>query len=419
MTLTVELAARARAPISLAATERLRALTLTNMAAGLGDPGRARRLLDSAPFDGGKSGDAAFLFAMRLHARTQDDFYPYGRVHVGVLTLGATLALADRSGDRLLESLAAGYEVMCAAATAYARDAQRRGYRPSGVFGPVGAAASAAVALGLDEEGVANAIGLAAARAGGTMQSWNAGTDEWLLEVGAASRAGVEAALFTEAGAVAAPDALEGQAGWARAYFDDPDPTRLRDAIARESSYVLEVAAKPYPVSGIAQVPTDLGARAHADLNGHEVRSVVVRLSEPESAYPGSASLGPFRSRSDALMSVGFCVVCALADGTVRLDRLERPNDFATAMKRVRVEPDSSLDEGEAVLVLEVDGETREYSGKGHSILYPSWASLAPSGNTVAARSEADPAYVARAFETLEAERPDAQRLAELLGAAE
>lgn len=416
MTLTAELAARALAPLTDGDGERLRALTLTNVAAGLGELGRAGRLLDALPLDAGRPGDAAFLHAMRLHGRTQDDFHPGGRVHVGAVTLAATLALSEPAGSRLLECLAAGYEAMCAVASVYSPDGQRRGYRPTGVFGPIGAASAAAVAIGLDRDGVANAIGLAAARSGGTNQSWISGTDEWLLEVGAAARAGVEAALFTEAGAIASIEAFEGAAGWARAYFGDAHPDRLEAAIARPGSYVAEVAVKPYPVSGIAQVPTDLGRRAHDELDGRRIGSVVVRLSTAEVAYPGSANSGPFRSRSDALMSIGFCVACALTDGTVRLARLESANDLAELAAAVRVESDVALGESEAVLVLATEGDEREYAGEGGSLFYPEWDTLARDDAVVATRSEADAALVGQVVEHLREPRPDARLLDAVLG---
>src|SRR5262249_7588194 len=152
-----------------------------------------------------------------LHARTQDDFFPAGRSHVGAVTLAAALALADETEERLLPAVAAGYEVMCVGAEAYAPIAQAVGLRPSGVFGPLGAAATAAIVLRLDAAGVQTAIGLASAASAGTNQAWLSGSDEWLFVVGAAARAGVEAALFARAGAAASPLALEGTAGWAKA----------------------------------------------------------------------------------------------------------------------------------------------------------------------------------------------------------
>jgi 2-methylcitrate dehydratase PrpD len=408
MTLSCALADRAQAPLSPADADRLRTLTLTNLAAGAGALGRATQLLGQLPFDRGRPSDAAFLTGMILHARTQDDFHPTGRVHVGAVTLAATLALADRAGPRMLECLAAGYETMCAVASVYSPVAQKRGSRPTGMFGPIGAAAAAGVALGLDRDGIANAVGLAAARSAGTMQSWLSGTDEWMFEIGAAARAGVEAALFTEAGAVASAEAFEGDAGWLRAYFGEQSPDHLATAVARAGSYVAEVAVKPYPVSGISQVPTALACQAHAELNGQGVQSLVIRLSEREAAYPGSANAGPFRSRSDALMSVAFCVACGLTDGTIRLGRLEQPNELGDVVSAVRVEADDRLQEEEAVLELTAESGQREFRGVGSALLYPEWASLRYDGAVVAMRNEADADGVERFITLLAEERPDA-----------
>ena len=94
------------------------------------------------------------------------------------------------------------------------------------------------------------------------------GTDEWLLEVGAAARAGVEAALLTQGGATASPVALEGSVGWARAYFEDDEAQALVERQANAASHVRDVATKPYPVSGIAQVPTELGCDLHEEQLG-------------------------------------------------------------------------------------------------------------------------------------------------------
>ncbi|HKP16883.1 MAG TPA: MmgE/PrpD family protein, partial [Gaiellaceae bacterium] len=146
MSATARLAERALAAAGAEPPGYLRSLTLCNVAAAAGHKGGTERLLGALRDElGSGPGAEAFLAAAALHCRTQDDFYPEGRVHVGAITLAATLALADEAGDRLLECLAAGYEVMCAVSAAYAPAAQAAGLRPSGVFGPLGAAASASV----------------------------------------------------------------------------------------------------------------------------------------------------------------------------------------------------------------------------------------------------------------------------------
>lgn len=408
------LASRALAPVSDADADVLRTLTLTNVAAGIGDRGDIDRVVAALPLDSDRTpSEAAFLHAARLHARTQDDFYPEGRVHVGAIALAATVALADRAGERTLDCLAAGYRAMCAVAAVHSADAQRRGLRPSGVFGPFGAAAAAAVALGLDEDQTANAIALAAAAFSGHNQAWVSGTDEWILEVGAAARAGVEAALFTEAGVKGSPEAIEGRAGWAAALFGEMGAERLAASLEGAPLGPGVVATKPHPVSGIAQVPTQLACDVRERTGGAPSERVVVRVSPIEHNYPGSSNRGPFNSRSDALMSIAFCVACGLLDGAVPLRRLEDPNaaDVRALIERISVEPDPALEENEAVV--EAGGVTAE--GRAAEILFPAWAEMSADGDALARRSEADAGAVHAARDELIKTAPEAGRLRRIL----
>jgi 2-methylcitrate dehydratase PrpD len=418
LTVAERLADRSFGALEADRADVLRMLTLSNAAAAAGNPGQVGRLIKSLPLDPARSpGDEAYIRAMRLHARTQDDFHPSGRVHVGAAALAATLALADRAGDRLLGCLAAGYEVMCAIGVAYAPDAQARGFRPTGIFAPFGAAASAAAALGLDRAGVANSIALAASMTAGTNQSWLSGTDEWLLELGQAARAGVEAALFTQAGAVASPDAIEGAAGWARAFCGDQGASKLVGVLDDRASLVAEVAVKPYPVSGIAQVPTHLACALYERVGGALPESLTVHLSAAEAKYPGSANRGPFRSRSDALMSIAFCVACGITSGRLTLENTEDPNrpDLQPAIELVRLEADEGLEETQGLLVAETDGRQVELAGEGREIFHPSWSALSTDVSGLAQRSEAPPDLVRAVADALAEPSPDAIVLAKLL----
>jgi 2-methylcitrate dehydratase PrpD len=288
------------------------------------------------------------------------------------------------------------------------------------MFGPLGAAASAAVALGLDRDGIANAIGLATTMSAGTNQSWISGTDEWLLEIGAAARAGVEAALMTEAGGTSSPVAIEGPAGWARAFFDDDGASQLLESLDAPCSLIQEVATKPYPVSGIAQVPTRLACDARSQLDGARPESIVVRMSEAEASYPGTTNRGPFRSRSDALMSVAFCVACGLEDGLVRLERLDHPNETAlrALIESLRLDADSDVPETEAVLEVSAAGKTVRLAASGASVLYPEWDTLREESDAVAERSEASTESVGAVCAELREEYADARQIDVLLRGA-
>jgi 2-methylcitrate dehydratase PrpD len=417
VTVAQTLADRALYGPALADVDRLRTLTMCNLAAAGGELGSMGKLIESLPLDPGRPSDAAFLYGMRLHARTQDDFFPAGRVHVGAVTLAASLALADSSGSRLVEALGAGYEVLCTVSAAYSARAQASGLRPTGVFGPLGAAASAAVALDLDRDGVANSIAMAATLAGGTNAAWLAGSDEWLLEAGVAARLGVEAALFTRAGVRAAPEAIESAAGWARAFFDDDGARALIERLDAAEAGIGSVAIKRYPVSGIAQVPTHLACEARGRRADGESPRATIRISEEEASYPGSTNSGAFVSRSDALMSVVFCVACGLLDGKVRLERLEHPNDRLAleAASRVELVADPLLGENRAILRVGTNGNETASEATAEELLYPSWAKTSAETEAVAVRSEAPGNFVVAVRDELGQARPDAVELRSLL----
>lgn len=416
--LAEQLVDRACRPGTERETDALRTLTLANVTAAVGERGSLAAMSRRLPLDAARGpGEAAFLFAAQLHARTQDDFFPEGRVHVGAIALAATLALADAVGDRTLQCLTAGYRTMCEVAAAYSADAQRCGLRPSGVFGPFGAAAAASVALDLSPEQTVNAVGLAAAACGGHNQAWISSTDEWILEVGAAARAGVEAALFTLAGARAAPEAFEGRAGWAAAFFGQPGADRLAARLSSPALDVDVVAVKPYPVSGIAQVSTALACGLHAELGSTRPNAVRVQMSPIELSYPGSANTGPFASRSGALMSVAFCVACGLLEGAVRLERLDNPSaaDLAELLTLIEVTPNPDLAENESRIEVEVDGDVLVRTGRAADLLYPAWAGMGADTISLATRSEAKLTVVEAALTELTRPAPNALALRHLL----
>jgi 2-methylcitrate dehydratase PrpD len=284
------------------------------------------------------------------------------------------------------------------------------------MFGPFGAAASAAVALGLDRDRCIDALALAATMTGGTTQAWLSGTSEWLLEAGWAARAGVDAALLAEAGATGSREAFEGGSGWCRAFFGDAEGERLAAAIDSAGSRIAEVAAKPYPVSGIAQVPTHLACLAHRQLGGGIPSSVEVRLAPAEVAYPGSANGGPFKGRPDALMSVAYCVACGLHDGAVKLDRLERAaaGELDETVARVRLVGDPALEEGHAIVTIDGGDGPLELEARDGELLFPGWDELAGAGAELARRTECEERLVSDCVAALGADQPDARVVAEI-----
>src|ERR1700722_1231001 len=94
----------------------------------------------------------AHCLASRMHFRTQDDYDPGGRVHVGAVVIPAVLAVTETSP---FPAVAAGYAVTTCVARPYRDEAEVRGLRPTGLFGSIGAAAAAGVGLGLGRDQLA------------------------------------------------------------------------------------------------------------------------------------------------------------------------------------------------------------------------------------------------------------------------
>lgn len=390
----------ARASAGAPDDDALRSRLLHNCAAAAGEQVESGPIAVALGGDHGP-GSVALHLAARMHARTQDDFHPAGRVHVGTVVIPVVLALLP---DRALPALAAGYEVLTAVASAYSGVAQRRGYRPTGIFGPVGAAATAAVALELDDDQLASALALASAMSAGTNQSWVDGSDEWLVEVAFASRAGLEAAQLAAAGVRGAPNAFDGPSGWSTAYFSDDGADRLNAVLGGASGRTADVAIKPYPVSGIAQVPTHLAARLGEAFDHREPERIEVRMSSDELAYPGSRNRGPFKSRSDSLMSVARCVALSYLHGAVPYRQLVEPpgERERSLLDVVELVPDDGVQETEAVLTVAVAGQERTERAAGREILYPDWATTTRDLSNIAARSEARPELVTELHRAIE-----------------
>lgn len=388
------------------ALDDLRTRTLWNLAAYRGRQDLTGPVETVHGF--GSAGSWAYVVGAAMHARTQDDFYPLGRVHVGATVLPSVLAVGAAD---VFPALAAGYEVVCLVSGCYGAEAQARGLRPSGVFGALGAATGAAVAMGAGVDEVASAISLAAALSGGTNQAWADGSEEWMLQVGQACRSGVEAAQLAAAGMHAAPRAIQGANGWSRVFFGDAGAERLAGHVESSRPVVADVAIKPYPVSGIAQVPTELAVRAHRNGLGGPA-PVVLTVNPGELAYPGSANVGPFRSRSDSLMSLVRCVAQGLTFGTVDFESLaSAPGaEEQTWIDQITVVPDEALCDGEARLAI---GSDSEISASAHEVLHPTWAASLAEASAIALATESSPTEVGR-FASVLSERPSAADIVEV-----
>ncbi len=306
--------------------------------------------------------DAAYVNALRMCSRGQNDTYPDIYAHPGCIVIPVVLALARQNGAtgaQALRAMAAGYETLYAVASGSAARLLERGLRATSMFGVFASTAAAAGMMGLNASQTAHALGLATQHCAGTMQCWTEGSPEWRIQVANAARAGIVCATLAQNGYASARHALEGASGFYRAFAGMDAP-----AAPDWSWHTQDVVFKPLPGCLINQAPLFLlleMRRRHA-FGPHDVHAITVVLSQRNAVYPGIARHGPFESATGAVMSGPFMLAVGLRDGTLRMrdfDDLYGPGDLHHLSQRITVKGEADLPDWGARLEVHLkDGTT-------------------------------------------------------------
>lgn len=301
---------------------------------------------------------AALANAALFHGRGQED--TCGAAHLGAIMIPMLTAMIEARRypmDRLIPALVAGYEVGGLLEQAYSGKTTPKGIRSSPLFGTLAAAAAAARMMALPADKIASAIGNAAAFTGGTLQTFADGTDEWRYQVGWAARNGLVAAELAANGSVTAPRAIEGPAGFVRAFAGaDCDVAALTAKLGKEWS-IHRVTFKPYPVCAFNQTPVIAALELKERIGGRVVKKARVRMNPYETGYAGMDSKGPFSTIGGTLMSIPFCIALTLVRGDPTMQAMTTYDDAHVNALVDRI--DLISDEGVARLccVIEADLE--------------------------------------------------------------
>lgn len=281
-----------------------------------------------------------------FHGRAQED--TCGAAHLGAIVIPMLTALIEARklpASELVPALVAAYEVGGLLEQAYSGKTTPVGLRASPLYGTVAAAAAAARLHRLSVDRTAAALANAASFAGGILQSFDDGTDEWRYQVGVAGRTGLVSAELARAGSVSAPAAFEGRTGFVRAYArTDCDVDALASRLGRDWS-IHRVTFKPFPVCAFNQTPVHAGLRLRERIGGREVTAARVRMNPYETGYAGMDSVGPFSTLSGTLMSIPFCIANTLLKGVPSMADMTTFDDPAVVamISRVTLVPDESV----------------------------------------------------------------------------
>jgi len=333
---------------------------IATMIAGAGDPAPQllRQALQPPPGDatlyfsgeGAPAPEAAWINGTAGHALDYDDVAAL-RGHPSTVLVPAVLAEGEAlgaSGREMLVAYVAGYETWAELAWRDPGHHHRKGWHPTGIFGPIGAAAACASLRRLDAERATNAVALAASQSSGVMA--NFGTMTKPFHAGRSAHSGLMAARLAEIGFTASQDAIEHPQGFLSAVSPAGEVDREAPAQALGSEWKIvkyRLGIKKYPACYCTHRALDAMLELLADhpLEPRKIERITVSLSDTHALI-----LRNHRPQTglEAKFSMEFAMAAAVIARRAGLAEytdgfVQRP-DVQNLMRRVFIETNQNYD---------------------------------------------------------------------------
>jgi len=322
-------------------------------------PSGARRTVETA----------ALLNGVAAHVLDYDDVSLDG--HPSAVLVPAILAQGEASGAGGAEMLAAyvaGFEVWGELLSREPVPLHRKGWHPTAVLGPIGAAAACAKLRRLDADKTAIAMAIAASMASGLVANFGSMTKSF--QVGRAAQSGVIAARLAAAGLTASRDALEHPAGLLAALSVEGNAARDRPfSAAQKEWYIVShgLSIKRYPICYATHRSIDaaLDLVQRYDLAPADVARIQVSTGKTQMLMLRNSAP---QTGLEAKFSMQFAIAAALVARKVGLreltdDFVRRP-DVQAIFPRVALEgtdatkPGSNFAPFDAVAITTAQGKT-------------------------------------------------------------
>lgn len=318
-------------PANRRAAEHAIADTLACIAAGQGDiaPRSVRKATGAAQASGpselvgggtAPAPLAALINGASGHALDFDDNFGPGMSHASVVLVPALLALGQSvgaSGADLVTAYLTGLEAQALVGSGVAPEHYVAGWHGTSTVGTIGTAAGCAALLGLDRDGIVQAMSLAVSMASGMKGQF--GTPAKPFHAGLAARNAVEAAQFAASGLYGRADILERAQGFGALMsggqevdWTIPGP---------DTPHVIETAGlmpKIHPCCGSTHNAVDMvmALRHEHGFTADEVDSVVLTVGRAN--YRNLSYYNPV-TPMEARFSMQYCVALALTQDILSL----------------------------------------------------------------------------------------------------
>ena len=266
---------------------------------------------------------AALVNGTAAHVWDFDDTSYTGIMHGSAVVLPAAMAVAqelESGADALRRAFVAGSEVVYTLADICTHAHYFDGWWSTVTLGLTGATAAAGCLLGLDEDAMTSAIGLAAAASGGGKAVL--GTDAKPLLVGEAARRAVTFARAAQAGLTGPEDAFESERGFLKLLNRGVALKAELETIGRRWRLCEPgLLFKTSPVCSAALAAIEQMNALMAELGASVNEVAGVHAEVPKLVYESLVFPNPVTPQ-EMQFSLPYALACAAIHGRVRFEDL-------------------------------------------------------------------------------------------------
>ena len=269
---------------------------------------------------------AAFVNSTMMHALDFDDTLDSSALHTFVSVLPAALAVSESAGKvdgrKFIAALVLGVDIICRISMGIDRPLS---WIRTATCGSFGAAATASKILGLDRDGIANALGVVYSHTSGNAQGLIEGRLVKRMQPGFAASAGVTSAFLAMKGITGSIDFLCGPYGYYNLY--EAGKFDLEPVLASLGNHytINELSIKPYPSCRMTHASIDAALELRDVIGGvvEDIDRIEVTASKMVTEMVGKPFVIGTNPQVDAQFSIPYTVACALTRGDVFIGDFE------------------------------------------------------------------------------------------------
>jgi 2-methylcitrate dehydratase PrpD len=276
---------------------------------------------------------------------------PGSGVHPGATAFLPAFAMAEEKktdGKALLTAFVAACEVVSRIGVAAGNSLERRGFHAPALTGTFAGAVAAGRLLGLNEQRMVNALGIAGSYSGGLIEFSRCQDGAMIkrLHLGKAAEGGVTAALLASRGFAGPESVLEGKFGFCRTFSDSPKLPYLTRRLGTEFE-TLNICIKRCACHINAHAPIEAlqKLREQIRFEPQDIREIVI--GGIEKLVTHHAIYRP-KDLMMAQYSIPFCVALSLYFDPTDPDSFDekklKDKNILAIMRKIRLNTDAEIE---------------------------------------------------------------------------